>query len=161
MRAIRPSVLDGLAADGQVAVRGQFVRAVGFAPVRTPEEEAAARAIEETYRRGRYAPPGREEVHARAPGRAAAERMFQALLDEGVLVDVGSDVIFHRDVLAEIEARVVAHIAEHGEITVAALRDQLGSSRKFTLTVLEYFDARHLTRRVGDKRVLVRPPARS
>ncbi len=154
-------VLDGLAADGQVAVRGQFVRAVGFAPVRTPEEEAAARAIEETYRRGRYAPPGREEVHARAPGRAAAERMFQALLDEGVLVDVGSDVIFHRDVLAEIEARVVAHIAEHGEITVAALRDQLGSSRKFTLTVLEYFDARHLTRRVGDKRVLVRPPARS
>jgi len=154
-------VLDGLAADGQVGVRGQFVRAAGFAPVRTPEEEAAARAIEETYRRGRYAPPGREEVLAHAPGRAAAERMFQALLDEGVLVDVGSDVIFHHDVLAEIEARVVAHIAEHGEITVAALRDQLGSSRKFTLTVLEYFDARHLTRRVGDKRVLVRPPAPS
>ena len=58
----------------------------------------------------------------------------------------------HPTRLAEIESRVRAHIAEHGEITVAALRDQLGSSRKFTLTVLEYFDTRHLTRRVGDKR---------
>ena len=44
-----------------------------------------------------------------------------------------------------------------GEITVAALRDQLGSSRKFALTVLEYLDIQHVTRRIGDKRVLARP----
>jgi len=154
-------VLDGLAAGGQIAVDGAFVRAAAFTPVRTAGESAAAAAIEDVYRLGGFAPPAREDVLARAPYRGAAERMYQALLDAGVLVDVGGDVVFHRDALAEIEARVVSHITAHGDITVAALRDQLGSSRKFTLSVLEYFDTRHLTRRIGDKRILVRPPARS
>jgi len=77
-----------------------------------------------------------------------------------VLVEAGAGVVFHRDVLADVEARVRDHLAAHGEITVASLRDLLGSSRKFTLTLLEYFDARHITRRVGDKRVLMRPAAR-
>lgn len=153
-------ILDDLAAGGQIAFHGEFVRQAGFTPVRTPAESAAARAIEDAYRRGRYTPPGADEALAAVADRALAERMFQALVDEGMLVNVGGDVVFHRDVLAEIEARVVAHITQHGEITVAALRDQLGSSRKFTLTVLEYFDTRHVTRRVGDRRVLVKPPAR-
>lgn len=43
-----------------------------------------------------------------------------------------------------------------GDITVAALRDATGSSRKFTLSLLEYFDSQGLTRRVGDKRVLLK-----
>ena len=153
--------LETLEAAGQIAVQGAFVREAHFAPVHTPAESAAAQALEEAYRRGRYTPPGRDEALSAGPGRAVAERMFQALLDEGVLVNVGGDVVFHRDVLADIESRVVTHIAEHGEITVASLRDQLGSSRKFTLTVLEYFDTRHVTRRIGDKRVLVQPPART
>jgi selenocysteine-specific elongation factor len=152
-------VLEALAAGGEIVSRGELVRAASFAPVRTPADQEAFRMIEGAIRRGRYAPPGREEALAQMPDRAAAERMFQALLDEEVLVDVGGDVIFHRDVLGEIEERVVAHIMQHGEITVAVLRDQLGSSRKFTLALLEYFDLRHITRRVGDKRVLTRAPA--
>ena len=51
---------------------------------------------------------------------------------------------------------MTAYVGEHGEITVAVLRDQLGTSRKYALAVLEHFDATRLTRRVGDKRVLAR-----
>ena len=43
-----------------------------------------------------------------------------------------------------------------GDITVAALRDVTGSSRKYTLSLLEYFDSQGITRRVGDKRVLLK-----
>ena len=82
--------------------------------------------------------------------------MLQALLDDGLLVNVGAEIIFHREVLQEIETLVTAYVGEHGEITVAVLRDQLGTSRKYALAVLEHFDATHLTRRVGDKRVLAR-----
>ena len=152
-------VLDALVASGQIAVDDAFARLAGFRPTRTPAESAARSLIEDAFRRGRFAPPSREDVLRGAPDRAVAERMLQALLDDGELVNVGGEIIFHREVLKEVEARVVAHLAEHGEITVAALRDLLGSSRKFTLTVLEYFDTQHLTRRVGDKRVLARPAA--
>ncbi|HEV2440186.1 MAG TPA: selenocysteine-specific translation elongation factor [bacterium] len=149
-------VFDALVETGDVEVAGGHVRARGFVLLRGAADESAARTIDAAYREGRYAPPDRADALARAADRAAAERMFLALLDEGVLVDAGAGVVFHRDVLADVEARVRAHLERHGEITVASLRDLLGSSRKFTLVLLEYFDARHVTRRVGDKRVLAR-----
>ena len=149
-------VFDALAETGEVEVAGGHVRARGFVPRRTAADEAAARAIEDAYREGRYAPPDRADVLAKTADRGAAERMFVALLDDGALVDAGAGVVFHRDALADVEARVRAHLERHGEITVASLRDLLGSSRKFTLVLLEYFDARRVTRRVGDKRVLAR-----
>ncbi|TMI78992.1 MAG: hypothetical protein E6H04_11410 [Bacillati bacterium ANGP1] len=112
--------------------------------------------MEDAFRRGRYAPPARDDALAGLRDREAAERMLQALLDDGLLVNVGAEIIFHREVLQEIETLVTAYVGEHGEITVAVLRDQLGTSRKYALAVLEHFDATHLTRRVGDKRVLAR-----
>ncbi len=153
--------LDALVARGEIAIDDGFTRLAGFTPGRSPAEIAARAQIEEEFLRGRFAPPSREDALAGARDRGAAERMFQALLDDGRVVNVGGDVIFHREVLREIEERVVAHITAHGEITVASLRDQLGSSRKYTLTALEYFDTIRLTRRVGDKRVLARPVPRS
>ena len=149
--------LDMLAAGGRIVIQDGFARLVEFSPVRAPAENAARSQIEEAFRRGRYAPPARDEILASVRDRAVAGRMLQALLDEGVLVNVGGEILFHREALLEIKARVAAHIAAHGEITVAALRDQLSTSRKYALTVLEYFDTIRVTRRVGDTRVLVRP----
>jgi len=152
--------LDTLAARGEIALEDGFARLAAFAPRRSAPELAARDKLDDAFRRGQYAPPSREDALATVADRAAAQRMLQALLDEGVLVGVGDEIIFHREVLEEIQKRVLAHIAAHGEITVAALRDDLGSSRKYALTVLEHFDAIRLTKRVGDKRVLVRPASR-
>ena len=41
-----------------------------------------------------------------------------------------------------------------GNVTLAAVRDRTQSSRKFILPVLEYFDSKGYTRRVGDVRVV-------
>jgi len=151
--------LERLVAVGDVALVGMFARAAGFAPVRTTEEAAAAELLESLYLRARFTPPGREEALARTGNRGAGARMFQALLDEGRLVDLGGDVVFHRDAVAAVEMLVARHIAAHGPITVATVRDLMGSTRKYVLAVLEHLDARRITRRVGDTRVLVRPPA--
>jgi selenocysteine-specific elongation factor len=50
--------------------------------------------------------------------------------------------------------RVVARLHERGKVTVADVRDLFGSSRKFVLALLESMDREHITRRVGDDRVL-------
>ena len=152
--------LDALVSRGRIAIEDGFARRAEFAPARSPAESGARTQIEDTFRRGRYAPPDKEAALAAIRDRPVAQRMFQTLLDDGSLVNVGAEIIFHREILEEIKARVVAHVTAHGEITVAALRDHLGSSRKYTLTVLEYFDTIRLTRRVGDKRVLARPASR-
>lgn len=43
-----------------------------------------------------------------------------------------------------------------GEITLAGVRDITNSSRKYILPLLEYFDSKGVTRRVGDRRLLLK-----
>jgi selenocysteine-specific elongation factor len=50
--------------------------------------------------------------------------------------------------------RVVAHIKEHGSITVAEVRDMFQASRKYALALMEHLDDQRITKRVGDERVL-------
>jgi len=49
-------------------------------------------------------------------------------------------------------------LAEMGEITVATVRDRLGLSRKYVMPMLEHLDSLGITRRVQDKRVLLKKP---
>ena len=41
-----------------------------------------------------------------------------------------------------------------GDITPAAFRDRFGTTRKYTIPLLEYLDREGVTMRVGDKRRL-------
>ena len=47
-------------------------------------------------------------------------------------------------------------IAGSGQLTIAALRDRLGISRRYAQALLEAMDGAGVTRRVGDARVLRR-----
>jgi selenocysteine-specific elongation factor len=52
---------------------------------------------------------------------------------------------------------VIAIAARHeGAITIAQLRDELGTSRKFAQALLEHFDAERVTIRRGDAHYLRR-----
>jgi selenocysteine-specific elongation factor len=61
----------------------------------------------------------------------------------------------HPDALASVRARVEEVIAADGSITLARLRDELQTSRKFAQALLEHLDAERVTKRLpDDSRVL-------
>ena len=71
---------------------------------------------------------------------------------KGVAIVTGGFLLF-----PEIEAAFMDKISSiEGDITLAAVRDATGSSRKYALPLLEYFDSKGVTRRVGDKRILMK-----
>ena len=59
----------------------------------------------------------------------------------------------------DLRDRVVALAERDGTITLAALRDDLGTSRQYAQALLEALDAERVTLRVGDERVLRRRPS--
>ena len=77
-----------------------------------------------------------------------------ALVDQGKVVRVGDSVVFAADAYREMTDRVVAHLREHGTITVAEARTLFDTSRKYILPLLERMDQEQITRRSGDERVL-------
>jgi selenocysteine-specific elongation factor len=80
-----------------------------------------------------------------------------ALRDAGRAVRVTKGLHYHADALAEIRGRVIA-LAERngGAVTLAQLRDELGTSRKFAQALLEHFDSEKVTIRRGDEHFLRR-----
>ena len=77
------------------------------------------------------------------------------LLDvEGKVVKVSETVVFSASAYQDMVDRISAHLGEHGEITVADVRDLFGTSRKYALALMDHLDHVRITRRVGDVRVL-------
>ena len=74
--------------------------------------------------------------------------------DEGKVVKVTETVVFSATAYQEMVDRISTHLGEHGEITVADVRDLLGTSRKYALALMDHLDHVRITRRVGDVRVL-------
>ena len=80
--------------------------------------------------------------------------LLNLLVEEGKIVKVSETVIFARSAYQQMLDHVITHLRTHGSITVAQVRDMFGTSRKYALGLMEHLDQRHLTRRVGDERVL-------
>ena len=80
-----------------------------------------------------------------------------ALREAGRAVRVSKSLHYHVESLAEIRGRLVEVAERHdGVITLAELRDELGTSRKFAQALLEHFDSEKVTIRRGDQHFLRR-----
>ncbi len=80
--------------------------------------------------------------------------LLESLIEQGHLVRIGADVFFRPADFAAMLAAVQSHASQHGSITLAQARDLFATSRKYAQALLEEMDARRLTRREGDVRVL-------
>jgi selenocysteine-specific elongation factor len=85
-----------------------------------------------------------------------AARAWTALERAGEAVRVGRSLHFHPESLALLEAQVVAICERDGSATIAGLRDELGTSRKYAQALLEHLDRTKVTLRRGDEHVLRR-----
>jgi selenocysteine-specific elongation factor len=122
------------------------------APVAAPAEPApladSALALEERLRAAGHEPPAESELDPVD---------LRALRDAGRAVRVGRNMYAHPDAIAQVRARVEEIIAADGSITLARLRDELATSRRYAQALLEHLDADRVTKRLpDDSRVLRR-----
>jgi len=149
------ALLKVLEDDGTIAAKQDLVSLAGHRVVLDPEHSRAKEEIEGLYRQGRFSPPALEEVVERVGlGREATVSLLRFLDSAGVLVRVSGELYFHRHWVDEAARKLRGFLDRHQTLSVAEFRDLLGTSRRYALPLLQYFDARKLTRRVGEKRVL-------
>jgi selenocysteine-specific elongation factor len=73
-------------------------------------------------------------------------------------VRVREDLFFHRGALDGLVASLRDYGARNAPerlIDVAAFKELSGVSRKYAIPLLEYFDRERVTRRAGDKRIIL------
>lgn len=138
---------------GLIKTDGAFVSLADFSPRPAPEEEQWLAGMQEAYRAGWQQPPDWREVTAGLPP-DVAEELLAYLVRQGDLIKVAEDLYFHREAVEAARKQISDYIRQHGSILLGEARDLLGSSRKYILPLLEYFDRIKVTKRIGDKRVL-------
>jgi selenocysteine-specific elongation factor len=83
-----------------------------------------------------------------------ARMVFELLLDTGELIRINEEMVLSKGVYNQACDALKSFAGKNGEITLAQYRDLLNTSRKYAVSLLEYFDQVRITRRIGDKRTL-------
>lgn len=149
-------LIEQMSAAGQVVKEGNLLRLAAHRIEFSGREGEIRDEIESLYRRTGFNTPSREEVKQQlsAYPPAAVEKVLQALLHLGLLVEVGEGVLLHRETVQRGIEVVTHYIRDQGPLTVADFRNLMDTSRKYAVPFLEYCDRQQITRREGDYRRL-------
>ena len=142
--------LERLARGEAPEPTGRALPAPGTPSEARPQEPLSnsALALEQRLRDAGVEPPLDSELDAAD---------LAALRDAGRAVRVTKNLHYHAEVLADIRARLIEVAKQNGgAVSLAQLRDELATSRKFAQALLEHFDSEKVTIRRGDEHVLRR-----
>lgn len=151
------AALDLLAAEGEIVRSEHGISWAQAAAAPEGKEAEAAERLLAALGAGGVEVSGVEQAAAQA-GMDAKEglRLAKGLERMGRVVRVGEDLYYPAELLAETLAKIVVEIEKEGQVTLAQVRDLLGTSRRYAQALLEHMDSEGMTLRVGDARRLRR-----
>jgi selenocysteine-specific elongation factor len=149
--------LDDAVRSGAAAISGDLVRRAGREIALTPEEARAKEIIEREFESAGLTVPSFSTVLEKLPvERGRAQKIFQILLREKTLIKVAEDLAFHKSAVSKLRELVSNFKKKKGpSLPVPAFKELTGVTRKYAIPLLEYLDREHVTRRVGEGRVIL------
>ena len=138
-------VLQKITHEGILIEEGSIVRLPAHRVELTSEQKATVGTFLESLNQNPYSPPGDITIEP---------DLLNLLIERREVVRAGDGVVFSASAYDEMVDRVVTYAREHGNVSLADVRDMLGTSRKYAKALLEYMDEKKITRRVGDERIL-------
>ncbi len=153
-------ILRQLALEKKVELAGDLVRLPGRGVVLKDEEAESKKIIEQAFATAGLQVPALYTVLAGLKvDKARAQKIVTLLLRDKVLVKISEDLVFHQSALANLRGQIAAlkskSASGEAKIDVGNFKEMTGVSRKYAIPLLEYLDRERVTRRVGDKRVIL------
>ena len=138
--------------NNEVRLEGNLVAEKDFVVNYDKKQLAEKARIEKELLNGGFTPPTIKEL---TNGVKASLELLDSLVDN-TIIRLDADLVLHRDVLTKAIEKVNEHFKNAEKMTLAEFRDITGSSRKYSMAILEYIDKLGITRRVENYRVLVK-----
>ena len=150
------TLLSDLSRKGEMVVEQQHCRRPDHqVKVAASALRPLAQRLGTLFQQAALAPP-KEAVVVQQTGEdpELVRSALKLLCEEGVLERLGGGLHFDVGALTALQERFTAYLRENETITPAQFKELVGQSRKFTIPLAEYFDARKVTLRIGDIRKL-------
>jgi len=157
-------VIARLEVEGKVVSEKDIVRLSQHSVGLSERDAELSKRIEQLYLAAGVEAPSVDEVMTRAnvssSQRTQARKILQLLIDDRKLVRIQGEMFMHANVVNDLKTKLHTYASQHEPerlIDVAAFKDLAGVSRKYAIPLLEYFDREQITRRAGDKRLILKP----
>ena len=157
-------VLARLEASGKVFSEKDIVRSSTHSVGLSDKDVELSKHIEQIYLSAGVEAPSLDEAMTKAnvsaSQRAQARKLLQLLLDDRKLVRIQGEMFMHSQVIQDLKTKLITYASQHEPdrlIDVPAFKDLAGVSRKYAIPLLEFFDREQVTRRAGDKRLILKP----
>ncbi len=152
--ALITAVLASLTSARKIERHGEIVSRAGWKP-RDPDAVPHLAAVEAALANAGLTPPRPEEIAAGLKVDAKTlEPALKRLVEKGVLARINADLYVASSAMDDLERRLVEYLGTHPTIDAQGFKELTAASRKFTIPLAEYFDAKKVTLRVGDARKL-------
>ena len=150
------NVLGKLEEEEKLEVDGELVHLSGRGVVMKDDEVESKKIIEHAFASaGLKVPSLKEVLTGLKVDKLRAQKIVTLLLRDKVLIKISEELVFHQSVLLDLRHKISALKTTVPKIDVARFKDMTGVSRKYAIPLLEYLDREHVTRRVGDERVIL------
>jgi selenocysteine-specific elongation factor len=148
-------MIQQMVKSGQVVQEENMIRLSTHTVSLGQDQTDVRRKILDAYQQNGLTPPYfKEFCRTLRLDETKSKEVLHVLVDEGLIVRIKDDLYFHQEAITMIKKKLVEFLNVHGEITTPQFKDMTGASRKFVIPIIEYFDARNVTIRVGDIRKL-------
>ena len=145
-------LLDLFILNNEIRLEGNLVAEKDFVVNYDKKQLAEKERIEKALLDGGFTPPSVKEL---TNGEKPKVELLESLIDNTV-VRLDADLVLHEKVFKDAVQKVEEHCKKNNQIGLAEFRDMTGSSRKYSMAILEYMDKIGITRRLENYRVLVK-----
>lgn len=145
-------ILDLFIKNNEIRLEGNLVAEKDFVVNYDKKQLVEKERIEKALLEGGFTPPTIKDL---TNGEKTKVEILESLIDN-TIVRLDADLVLHADVLKEAIQKVENHFKENEQMGLAEFRDMSGSSRKYSMAILEYLDKLGITRRVENYRVLAK-----
>ena len=145
-------LLDLFIENNEIRLEGDLVAEKYFVVNYDKKQLAEKERIEKALLEGGFTPPTIKDL---TNGEKPKVEILESLIDN-TIVRLDADLVLHANVLKEAIQKVEEHFSGNEQMGLAEFRDMTGSSRKYSMAILEYIDKLGITKRVENYRVLVK-----
>jgi len=148
-------VVESLVRERRIELQEELIRIPGRGVAMQTDEAESKKQIEEAFLKAGLEVPALKDVLASLKlDRARAQQIVTLLLRDRTLIKVNEDLVFHHQALADLKAKLLEMKKISPKIDISRFKDMTGVTRKYAIPLLEYFDREHVTRRVGNERII-------
>jgi selenocysteine-specific elongation factor len=148
-------VVESLVKERRIELQEELIRIPGRGVAMQSDEAESKKQIEEAFLKAGLEVPALKDVLASLKlDRARAQQIVTLLLRDRTLVKVNEELVFHHQPLADLKRKLLEMKSSSPKIDIARFKDMTGVTRKYAIPLLEYFDREHVTRRVGNERII-------